>query len=149
TSARSASEQDRGLSAAVMAIVAIPSGDQDSFTGGSLAAEPRVALDWRSGAGQKIGGYLGYRLRGQQSFIDLDVGNELTYGVGYQHPILTDRLALMAELYGRLPVDTDVDFRGVGSPMELLVSGRIWLAEGHALSIGGGPGLTTGYGTPV
>jgi large repetitive protein len=149
TSAATPSEQNGGLSAAFMAIVGIPTGDNGTFTGGALAVEPRVAVDWRSGAGHKLGGHLGYAIRGQQDFIDLSVGNELTYGLAYQHPLITDRLAVMAELYGRLPVDGDVDFRAAGSPMELLLSGRLWLAEGHAVSLGAGPGITTGYGTPV
>jgi outer membrane protein OmpA-like peptidoglycan-associated protein len=143
--------QGKGASLALMAVVKAPTGDTDSFQGnGDWTVEPRLAFAYQHTDGIMVAAHVGYVVRRQQApLLNLEVGNELTYGLGYQHPISPGKFLFIAELFGKAPADPDVKYDARILPLELLVSGRALLSREHALSFGAGPGITGGYGTPT
>ena len=75
---------------------------------------------------------------------NLDTGTELLYALGAQVPF-TEKLALRANLAGAFGLN-DTNFEG--RPLEVLAALQYRFTPGLAGHIGGGPGLTRGYGTP-
>ncbi|MBA2665390.1 MAG: transporter [Bradymonadaceae bacterium] len=139
-----------GVGLALLAITTLPTGDELSFQGnGGATFEPRLLAEYRFEEAGRLGANLGYRVRSNRQFLNIAVGNELTYGLAYEHTIVPDRWSLMGELYGRLALDREVPVMVENSPLELIFGTRLHLAGNHALTAAGGPGLTAGYATPL
>jgi len=84
---------------------------------------------------------------GSSTVIDnLEVGSELSYGLGLGAPLIGGTLSLHAEWYGSTSL-SDVGGREV-SPMELLAGLKYHALGGLTVSVAGGPGLGHGYGAP-
>jgi len=128
--------------------VTIPTGKGLNFLGNSsLTATPEIEAEWVADSGTRLAGNLGMLLRGSHKLFDLSVGNALTYGVGGVMPfaVSDQKLEAMATLVG------EAGFEDTGSaelPLELMLAVRWKLPAGLALTVGGGPGLTNGFGTP-
>jgi outer membrane protein OmpA-like peptidoglycan-associated protein len=139
--------RDRGPSLALAGVVTLPTGSPEDLQGnGALTAAPELLFDWRFSDRLQAGLNAGYRLKTPQTFLNLEVGDEIVYGLGVKYALMPQRLALLAELTGRLPAGA---FSGPTSPLELGIAARFSPAAGHAITLGGGPGLSNGYGTPV
>jgi outer membrane protein OmpA-like peptidoglycan-associated protein len=134
-------EVDVGL---VMPLV-LPTAGGQAFRGGvGVSARPQVVAEWDNGKGVRLVANVGAHLQREAELRNLRVGNELTYAVGAQVS-LTEKLALQANIAGSQGLsEGDVE----ESPLEVLASVRYRLANGLAAHVGGGPGLTRGYGTP-
>jgi outer membrane protein OmpA-like peptidoglycan-associated protein len=123
----------------------LPTAGGSKFLGGSgLGVQPRVVAEWHSEGGVRLVANAGANFRREAALRNLDVGNELALGLGADVP-LTQKLGLQANLNGALGLkQSDSEER----PLELLAALRYRVMDGLMAHVGGGPGLTRGYGTP-
>jgi outer membrane protein OmpA-like peptidoglycan-associated protein len=140
---------------ALTAEVRLPTGDGDSFLGerGVLVA-PRVAVE-RTFGPVRVLGNLGMRLRPHAQYLNLYVGNEVTFGAGAVVDLpdlgpLTDVKAL-AEMHLATPTAAPFNFRQADSlktPWGVLggVRARVYDNWGVELNVGRGVTLESGYG---
>ena len=135
---------------ALLANFTFPSGAEGSFAGNkTVTFEPRVVFEWAFDFGLRAAASLGYLVRGEQSYRNVSVANEVTLSAAAQYMIIDDTLAIDGEIWARLSADPRVS--GLGGeelPAEFLVAARWWPHEEHALNIGLGRGLSDGYGAP-
>lgn len=120
----------------------------DFQTSGGLTYEPKLLAEVKPSEKFRLGVNLGYLGRTTTSVYEtLTVGNELTYGLGADLALKPGKLDLIAEAFGR----TGLTSEGVEAidtlPLEANVGLRI-SSGNHAFTVGGGPGITEGYGTP-
>ena len=127
--------------------VRLPIGDATTlYSDDSVRIEPRVMLTYGIGDAM-IAFDLGVLLRTNPSkFQNLDVGHELTYGVGATYRII-EILSVGAELFGRTSFAT---FFGdeANSPLELAAGPMFHLPHGFQIDVGMGLGMVAGYGVP-
>ncbi|MFL5357931.1 Ig-like domain-containing protein [Archangium sp.] len=134
-----------GFDLGVVVPVLLPSAGGQAFRGGSgVSARPQVIGEWGNGNGLRVVANLGANLQPEQQARNLHTGTELMYAVGAQVP-LSEKLALRANLAGAFGLnDQDME----GRPLELLAAVQYRITPGLAAHVGGGPGLSRGYGTP-
>ncbi|WP_158501810.1 Ig-like domain-containing protein [Vitiosangium sp. GDMCC 1.1324] len=134
-----------GFDLGLVVPVLLPSAGGQGFRGGSgVSARPQLIAEWGNSKGLRLVANLGANLQGEQQVRNLRTGTELMYAVGAQVPF-TEKLALRANLAGALGLnDQDME----GRPLELLAAVQYRITPGLAAHVGGGPGLTRGYGTP-
>lgn len=126
----------------------LPTGKNTQFYGeGSIGIEPRLLAEYRLGNGTRIAGNIGFRLRNEKQFVNLVLGNELTYGLGAHVPFKVKNLdlAALATIVGSRVSGAD---GGEERPLELLVGAEIRPTDKVVIGLAGGPGLSAGYGTP-
>ncbi|MGB0680923.1 MAG: hypothetical protein ACPGUV_14840, partial [Polyangiales bacterium] len=112
----------------------------------SFSVHPELLAELRPGP-VRLTANLGARAR-QNAQISpaLEVGDELTYGLGVTVPVIPARLDAHAELYGALGFQ---DFAGrQTSPIEALAGVKAHWPQGWTLGAALGPGLSRGYGSP-
>ena len=128
----------------------LPTGDRNAFTGdggSNVRLVPRVML-----AGD-VGGFVysarvGYEYRSIGSdFAGSTVGSEFTFGAAAGLRVADRRLTIGPEIYGATVVESEA-FRTRNTPVELLFGGHYAFPGGLRVGLGGGPGLTRGYGEP-
>ncbi len=133
---------------AVTPFLTFPTGDAKSmlgdgrFTGGTTATY-EIDLAW-----VRMGLNGGWRYRGSSGVLDTQVRNSFPLAVGLTRDII-ERVNLSLEMHGEMYESNDnADF--AGNPLEVDVVGRYLLPEAPGLRIigGGGPGLTSGVGSP-
>lgn len=126
----------------------LPTGKNTQFYGeGSIGIEPRLLAEVRLSNGTQIAANVGFRLRSEKQFVNLNLGNEFTYGVGARVPfkIQNMNLAALATLVGSQVSGGD---GGEERPLEALVGAEYRPTEKLVVMLAGGPGLSSGYGTP-
>ncbi|MCE9667574.1 Ig-like domain-containing protein [Myxococcus stipitatus] len=136
--------EDFGLALTVP--VVLPTGGESDFLGGSgVAVQPRLVAEY----GQKLrfAANVGFDFREKQQLRNLTAGNAFTYGVGTEVPFSLGQLPLSLEatLLGAVGLD-EQDTEEM--PLELLAALKYRAPAGFTARLGGGPGLTRGYGTP-
>jgi outer membrane protein OmpA-like peptidoglycan-associated protein len=137
--------------------VAVPTGGEDFIGDHGLVIDPRVLFDVRRGR-FGAGVNLGYRFRQESAKIaDLYVDDEITWAAAAEYWLSPRKLAVGAAAYGRVgimnaPADV-MDPTGAPSeigfeelPAEAMGSLRYFVSPRFAIDVGGGRGLTTGYG---
>ena len=130
------------------ATIWIPTGTKQGFmgevgarAGGALLLEYRASM-------LRLLGNVGGRYRPAQTFLNLNTGGELTYGVGAElTPVEMGGMGLgaFASLQGA------AGFRQSGSsgaPLEAYLGGTGTFGKDLQVNLGFGRGITTGYGTP-
>ncbi len=129
----------------VVVPVLLPSAGGQAFRGSSgVSARPQLIAEWGNGNGLRLVANVGANLQREQQVRNLRTGNELMYAVGAQVP-LSEKLALRANLAGAFGLkDRDMEER----PLEFLAAVQYRINPGLAAHVGGGPGITRGYGTP-
>jgi uncharacterized repeat protein (TIGR01451 family) len=134
-----------GFDLGVAVPVLLPSAGGVGFRGGAgVSARPQLVGEWGNGNGLRLVANVGANLQPEQQVRNLRTGTELMYAVGAQVP-LTEKLAVRANLAGAFGLkDQDME----GRPLELLAAVQYRLSPGLAAHVGGGPGLSRGYGTP-
>ncbi len=134
-----------GFDLGVAVPVLLPSAGGTGFRGGvGVSARPQLVGEWGNGNGLRLVANLGANLQPEQQVRNLRTGTELMYAVGAQVP-LTEKLAVRANLAGAFGLkDQDME----GRPLELLAAVQYRFSPGLAAHVGGGPGLSRGYGTP-
>jgi fimbrial isopeptide formation D2 family protein len=135
-----------GLALGVAVPVLLPTAGGQGFRGGSgVGVRPQLLVEWGNDSGLRLMANVGANLQQREEQLrGLRVGNELMYAVGAQVPF-TESLALQAQFAGSVGVtEREEEER----PMELLAALRYGLGGGFSMHVGGGPGLSRGYGTP-
>ncbi|MFY0525600.1 Ig-like domain-containing protein [Archangium gephyra] len=134
-----------GFDLGVAVPVLLPSAGGAGFRGGAgVSARPQLVGEWGNGNGLRLVANVGANLQPEQQVRNLRTGTELMYAVGAQVP-LTEKLAVRANLAGAFGLkDQDME----GRPLELLAAVQYRISPGLAAHVGGGPGLSRGYGTP-
>ncbi|MFE8601799.1 Ig-like domain-containing protein [Archangium violaceum] len=137
------------LSLGLAAVVSLPTASDQSFLGaGGVGVQPTLMVQWASSEQLRVLANLGARFQPdkQVALLDLNVGNELTYALGaHWSPAADSKLFVQGNLEGAFALSNQ------GSnppPLELLAAVGYSLPGGLAVRLGGGPGLTSGYGTP-
>ena len=134
-----------GLHLGVAVTVVVPTAGGQGFRGGAgLAVQPQVVGEWLSTSGVRVVANLGAHLRGEQRLSNLRAGNELSYALGARLPV-GKRLAVQAQLSGAFGL---AERNAEELPLELLASVQYRVRDGLLAHVGGGPGLTRGFGTP-
>jgi outer membrane protein OmpA-like peptidoglycan-associated protein len=136
-----------GLSAALALPVTLPTGSRDAYLGhGSVTVGPRAILEYEVAPGLRLAGNAGLALRSASKQLDLEVGNAVSYAVAAEVPfrLARQRMSAVASLGGEAQLGA-----GGGDPGLEALAGVAWHGPlGLAVTLGGGPGLTHGYGTP-
>jgi hypothetical protein len=128
--------------------VHLPTAGSGKFLGGEFSFRPRVLGEWVGSGGLRVLANAGLNLRSpQQQFRSLVVANELTYGLGTEVPfrVGAHTLSVGGSLIGALGIGQEGPEE---RPLELMGSVKYQFTDGLAAHLGGGPGLTLGYGTP-
>jgi uncharacterized repeat protein (TIGR01451 family) len=134
-----------GFDLGLVVPVLLPSAGGQGFRGGAgVSARPQLVGEWGNGNGLRVVANLGANLQKEEQLRNLHTGNELMLAVGAQVP-LTEKLALRANVAGAFGLnEKDAE----GRPLEVLAAVQYRLSKGLAAHVGGGPGITRGYGTP-
>lgn len=151
--------EDKGLNVGLEGQFGLPTGDKLSFEGnGNLTIEPRLLLEYTTEK-VRVGANVGYVLRTDADLYTLPIGNELSFGLGAAYALMPEKVTLLAELFGKAGVDADttaqLDAENNGEyaaqlvPLEANIAARLTPMPAHALTVGVGPGLSEGYGTPT
>ncbi|MDP8224158.1 MAG: OmpA family protein [Candidatus Lernaella stagnicola] len=133
---------------AVTPFVTFPTGDADAMLGDGrmtygLTGTYEINLAW-----VRMGLSGGWRYRGRSGVLDTQVRNAFPLAVGVTRDI-TDRINVSLELHGEMyESENNRDF--AGNPLELDAVGRWRMPQVPGLRIigGGGPGVTSGVGSP-
>jgi hypothetical protein len=137
--------KQKTLGGAVIAEVTAPSGDEDMFNGDpGPTFVPRVAIE---GAWGRWGGALnvGYRLRESSGGGAREVDDELVLSLGLRAAVGLG-LEVLLDGYAFMGTAVDDGFSEVAAPAEALAAVRYRLPEGLVVQLGGGLGITKGYG---
>ena len=137
-----------GLVLGAAAPFTIPIGRQDAFLGaGAPSVTPTLLVELQDVLPVRLLLNAGVAVRGDRSLGNLRVSSALTYGLAAELPmdVRGHRLAALATLAGEAVVGQGGE---VERPLELLGGIRWTALPGLELAAGGGPGLSTGYGTP-
>ncbi|SDE10911.1 Outer membrane protein OmpA [Myxococcus virescens] len=126
--------------------VVLPTGGGSDFLGSSgVGVQPRLVAEY--GERFRVAANVGVDFREKQQLRNLNLGNAVSYGVGAELPFTVSEvpLALAATLVGAVNLEQqDTEER----PLELLAALKYRALGGFSAHVGGGPGLTRGYGTP-
>jgi outer membrane protein OmpA-like peptidoglycan-associated protein len=136
-----------GFDMGLLAIFSIPIGDSDAFQGEEFRVEPRLAAEFLTASQFGVGANLGFLIRtGDQAFSNVEIGNQLTWGLGLKIPLVYDLLQVIVEANGAVSVGLE-DMGSEENPLEIL--GGFRLSPGDVyITAGAGTGLTDGYGNP-
>jgi uncharacterized repeat protein (TIGR01451 family) len=137
-----------GLHLGLAVPVLLPTSGGKGFLGRrGVAVFPRLLGELGGSSGPRVLANVGVNLQPREQLYNLSVSHELAYGLGAELPFQLGRhrLAAEASLVGALGL------RGGNAeerPLELLAALRYRFTDALAAHLGGGPGLTRGYGTP-
>ncbi len=139
---------EEGFGLAFLVPMTLPTGSPENLQGNeSVTFEPRVAADYGFSREFRAGLSLGFLLRPEkQQLFNVTAGNELTFGAGLEYEVVTDTVAVIAEGYGKISVESGT--QSEERPVEVALSGRWWPATSHAVTVGVARGITEGYGAP-
>lgn len=118
---------------------------QDLLGEGGATFSPEVLGEVRV-AFLTISANVGFLFRTAPTFTNLEVGHELTWGVGVGARFLENLLEVRLESYGRVGI---TEPSGSTAPTEAILGLRLRPLEGLVIGLAGGPGLGPGYGTPA
>ncbi len=137
--------EDFGL--AVSLPITLPTAPQDAYLGGgSVTVNPTLVGEWQGPRGSRLMANAGVLFARPQQFLNLQFGTAVTYGLGGRVDLVPRwNLALLSTLTGEVGLSSPSI---PTSPLELLLALRWGFAKNLAMTVGGGPGLTNGFGTP-
>ncbi|WP_309242985.1 Ig-like domain-containing protein [Hyalangium versicolor] len=136
-----------GLTLGAAVPIHLPTGGDSGFLGGGFSVRPKLLGEWGSSGGARVLANVGLNLRSKQQLRNLVVSNELAYGVGAEVPFRVSgrELAVGGTLMGALGLG---EGGSEEKPLEVLATVRYRISDVIAAHLGGGPGLSQGYGTP-
>ncbi len=139
-------DEDTPVALGVSLTATLPTGDVEGFVGeGSVALTPRLFAEF-VGDALRAAINIGLRFRPEADVDELELRDELTYGLGVGVP-LGAPFELIAEGYGRVPI-AEVGDRSASSPLEALFGGRYAFEEGVVVTGGVGTAINADYGSP-
>ena len=138
-----------GLHLGLLAPLHLPTSGGQALRGArGVGLRPRLLAEWERGRVRLLAN-LGVNLQREEALYNLVVGNELAYGLGAEvsFSLGAHRLAVDATLAGArgLKRTTGAEAR----PLELLAAVKYRMTDALAIHVGAGPGLSSGYGTPL
>ncbi|HEX5036274.1 MAG TPA: OmpA family protein [bacterium] len=144
-------QQDNvAMGVAVTPYITFPTGSTAKFTGdANVTGGFKGAYDISLWEDNKIVANLGFRFREKETLLNLSVGQELLYGVGYTRPIWKPW-----DFHALTELDGSTTLNGFGSrenrsPLEWLFGLRKGFMQSRLnATVGAGLGVTNGYGTP-
>jgi outer membrane protein OmpA-like peptidoglycan-associated protein len=127
--------------------VTLPTAPADSYVGGSsLTFNPTVVGELAGPRGSRVMLNAGLLLERSRQFLNLHLGPAFTYGVGGKVDLVPRwNLAFLSTLSGQVGLSQP---SAETSPLELLLALRWGFIRDMEMTLGAGPGLTNGYGTP-
>lgn len=138
------------MGVAISPFLTFPSGSEEDFTGdAAVTGGVRAAADLEFLKNTFVTN-LGLRFREEEDLLNLAVGQELLFGAGYHRPVWEEAdLSALTELNGSVVLSGDSS--GINRvPLEWLFGARKGFMEKILqVSLGGGVGLTSGYGAPT
>ncbi len=138
---------EAALGLALYAHVGVPTGDTAAFTSsGDFSFRPGLIIDTKVDK-LLLAANVGANLQGERQFGNLQVGNELTFGVGAQYEVVDSFLLLGGEVFGSTTFD-DL-FKEEETPLEGIIGLKLRTSSGLNFELGGGGGLIAGYGSPA
>lgn len=140
-------QERHAVGLAIIPFVRVPTGESERFVGeGQTSGGARLAVERDFGpVDLTLGG--GYLARGTTDMYGVEIGDALLYGAAIGHDF-ENGLGLGVELSGRRYRVEDTN-RIFNAPLELLLKFHYRFgAKGPRFVVAGGPGLTTGIGTP-
>ncbi len=146
---------DSMIGAALDLESSFPTGGGDHFSsepGADLLG--RLVFDLNAGA-FSLDTFGGYRYRTTAvRYVNLYLFDELVAGGGVSYAVLPERLSLFAQTWLAWGLHGDPAVPGKEPtrnemPFEALFGARVDLPQGFRATLGAGPGLTIGYGTPT
>jgi uncharacterized repeat protein (TIGR02543 family) len=141
----------KGFRIALLGILTVPTGNVKNLTGnGGVTFALKAAPEYVFNDRWRLALNAGYVFRSAENFYNVQVGNEVTFGLAgsctalhkKQH-ILNVVLELLGRANGASNVDTSVNNTGAE-----VLAGLKYHNGYHMVAVGGGPGLVQGYGTP-
>ena len=127
--------------------LSLPTGSSEQLVGdGRLGLEPRVAIDYMLFSTIRLGLNVGFAFRNSTTLNNLDVGDELTFGLAGKINF-TENLALLPEITGSMIVSGD-SINSEEVPLEIGVALQYTFADDFVVTLGAGTGLNNGAGVP-
>ncbi len=139
-----------GVSLALSVPVTLPSGDQSAYQGSdSVTAMPTLALS-RTFLADKllVAANLGFWLKGDEEMRNLSAGHEMFYKAGAKFQFV-EAWAVSAELAGGARVESMGSNLPNETPMEALAAVHYSAPADLQITVGGGAGILSGWGTPT
>jgi outer membrane protein OmpA-like peptidoglycan-associated protein len=127
--------------------LSFPTARADAYLGdGRVTVTPRLLLDIGTVGGPRLIGNVGVLFRPGRDFVQVHIGNSFQYGLAAELPLAEiTRLAVIASING----EKDFDYSGSEEePLEAMAGLRWHSPVGLGVTVGAGPGLSNGYGTP-
>ncbi len=136
---------ERAFSLAVGIEAFLPLGSQDAYASdGTLRLLPRLLAAGDVGP-LAYAARLGVHVRPHDArFADTELGHELAFAAAAGLRLAGGDLLLGPELIGSKRLSGGA----ASTPVELLLGGKVTLADDFRLGLAGGPGLTQGFGSP-
>ena len=131
--------------------------DNNFYRGGPdskpyLGGHPEVLATFNIGERIHLSANLGYRIRENGQIANLQLGDELTYGLGGIFEVINNKLDVIVEGYGRTGLADGTGSNGFAkreeSPIEVLGGVKYHHKDGLSVGAGGGLGVQRGYGAP-
>lgn len=122
-------------------------GDQQLAGEAGVTFTPSLVGEARPVDGLQITGTVGVRFREAARLPNLEMGHEVTFGLGVGYWFLDDLLEARIETWASSSVERFGE--GQTSPWETLLGVRVQPFEGFIVGLAGGPGLGRGVGTPT
>lgn len=137
-------------SIAVIPFFSLPTGkDSDFFGHKNVTGGFRFAFDWQLAQYHKLFLNLGTRLQSSETILNLTVGSEFLWGLGYDYLLLKNqKINLNIELVGST-IFSKFMTEEISSPFELLIGlKKPWWKDRLMSNVGIGRGGNNGYGAP-
>ena len=125
-------------------LAGLANGDQAYSGDATVTFHPQLIAQINAGRLRLVAN-VGMRIRENQTFLNVVVGDQLTYGVGALIEVV-DELDAVIELHGASTVQQF--FHRDETPLALLVGGKYRHDSGLVVGLGAGPGLVRGFGSP-
>ncbi len=141
-------QSSSGFGFAVAPFLTFPSGVESNFVGDATFTGGVMAITDVDLNGHYFNANLGFRFREEEDFLNLEVGQEVLYGLGYHH-YLSQAYDLNGFLEGKGSIVV-AGLEGNSSPFEIMAGvSKTWTRESPlTLKFGSGLGLGSGYGAP-
>lgn len=124
-----------------------PTGDDEAYTGtGGVVALPKLIIDKKIGR-VLLAANVGAALRETKTVRNLDIGSEMTYGVGAEVALLKGLVAVGVEGFGRTQLASMFSNKDETS-LEGLLAVKLNTPAGVSIISGAGGGILGGYGSP-
>jgi outer membrane protein OmpA-like peptidoglycan-associated protein len=127
-----------GVSA--IASVYVPTGStRDPYLGEAATTPQLMGVADATFGRVRVAVNAGIRIRRETTFMDMTMGSAVPVGVGFAYALSPERVELLGEVFGSIPVGAQ---RGYQS-LEALAGIKVYLARNSYMTLGAGRGLMT------